>query len=64
MEKIGHPISRKWGKEGLILKPYPHKYGIMAHTKGARKEEEELMTAIMTIRNGSPKPDFSSDHPC
>jgi hypothetical protein len=35
MEKIGHPISRKWGKEGLILKPYPYKYGIMTHTKGA-----------------------------
>jgi hypothetical protein len=58
MEKIGHPISRKWGKEGLISKPYPYKYGIMAHTKGARKEDEEVMTATITAQNRSLNPEF------
>jgi hypothetical protein len=41
MEKIGHPISRKWGKEGLISKPYPHKYGIMPIPKRLGKKTKQ-----------------------
>jgi hypothetical protein len=40
MEKIGHPISREWGKEGLILKPYPYKYGIMPIQWGLGKKRK------------------------